>query len=112
MAALGSKGVKISGAWRMENLSDRKRKEIAKKAAAARWAKKARQADSTRATGTGPTSKPSKRPSVPMSTTPCWLNFTGTKLGMTQNCATARPSLSARFLTSSRVVESESKTAA
>jgi hypothetical protein len=37
MAKLGAKGGKISGAKRMKNLSDRKRKEIAKKAAAARW---------------------------------------------------------------------------
>ena len=40
MASLGRKGGKISGAKRMENLSERKRKEIAKKAAAARWSKK------------------------------------------------------------------------
>ena len=39
MAKLGAKGGKVSGAKRMENLSDRKRKEIAKKAAAARWGK-------------------------------------------------------------------------
>ena len=37
MAELGKKGGTISGAKRMENLSDRKRKEIARKAAAARW---------------------------------------------------------------------------
>lgn len=40
MAELGAKGGKTSGAKRMENLSDRQRKDIAKKAAAARWAKK------------------------------------------------------------------------
>lgn len=39
MAELGRKGGKISGAKRMANLSDRKRKEIARKAAAARWGK-------------------------------------------------------------------------
>lgn len=37
MRKLGAKGGKISGARRMENLSDRKRREIAKKGAAARW---------------------------------------------------------------------------
>lgn len=37
MAKLGAKGGKISGAARMENLSAAKRKQIAKKAAAARW---------------------------------------------------------------------------
>jgi hypothetical protein len=42
MSALGRKGGKASGAKRMENLSDRQRKEIAKKAAAARWAKSKR----------------------------------------------------------------------
>jgi hypothetical protein len=40
MANLGAKGGKISGAKRMENLSAKERKTIAKKAAAARWAKK------------------------------------------------------------------------
>jgi len=39
MAALGAKGGKISGAKRMENLSAKRRKEIAKRAAAARWGK-------------------------------------------------------------------------
>lgn len=37
MAKLGAKGGKISGAKRMENLSAKTRKEIAKKAAVARW---------------------------------------------------------------------------
>lgn len=41
MAKLGAKGGTVSGARRMENLSAKKRKEIAKLAAAARW-KKAR----------------------------------------------------------------------
>lgn len=40
MAELGRKGGKVSGAKRMENLSERKRREIAKKAAAVRWAGK------------------------------------------------------------------------
>jgi hypothetical protein len=40
MANLGRKGGTISGAKRMENLSERKRRQIAKKAAAARWGKK------------------------------------------------------------------------
>jgi len=40
MAHLGRKGGKISGAKRMENLSERKRKSIAKNAAAVRWSKK------------------------------------------------------------------------
>jgi hypothetical protein len=40
MAHLGRKGGKISGAKRIENLSERKRKAIAKKAAAVRWSKK------------------------------------------------------------------------
>ena len=40
MAHLGRKGGKISGAKRMENLSGRKRKAIAKNAAAVRWGKK------------------------------------------------------------------------
>jgi hypothetical protein len=40
MAHLGRKGGKISGAKRMENLSERKRKAIARKAAAVRWSKK------------------------------------------------------------------------
>lgn len=38
MAELGKKGGKISGAKRMENLTDRQRSEIALKAATARWA--------------------------------------------------------------------------
>lgn len=40
MRKLGAKGGKISGSKRMENLSERQRKEIAKKAAAARWGRK------------------------------------------------------------------------
>src|SRR5262245_59354266 len=40
MAKLGAKGGKISGAKRMKNLSATERKAIARKAAAARWAKK------------------------------------------------------------------------
>ena len=40
MAHLGRKGGKISGAKRMENLSERKRKAIARKAASVRWGKK------------------------------------------------------------------------
>ena len=40
MAHLGRKGGKISGAKRMENLSERKRKSIAKNAASVRWGKK------------------------------------------------------------------------
>jgi general stress protein YciG len=40
MAELGRKGGQISGAKRMDNLSERRRKEIAKRGAAARWAKK------------------------------------------------------------------------
>jgi hypothetical protein len=39
MSKLGAKGGKISGAKRMENLSERRRKEIAKKAASVRWEK-------------------------------------------------------------------------
>jgi hypothetical protein len=39
MRKLGSKGGKISGAKRMENLSDRQRREIAKNAAVVRWNK-------------------------------------------------------------------------
>lgn len=39
MSELGRKGGKASGAKRMENLTEAKRKEIAKKAAAARWKK-------------------------------------------------------------------------
>lgn len=39
MAKLGAKGGKVSGAKRMENLSDRQRKKIASDAANARWAK-------------------------------------------------------------------------
>ncbi len=42
MAKLGAKGRKVSGAKRMENLSDKTRKEIARKGAAGRWATKAR----------------------------------------------------------------------
>jgi hypothetical protein len=42
MRKLGAKGGKVSGAKRMENLSDKQRKEIASKAAGARWAKKNR----------------------------------------------------------------------
>lgn len=37
MARLGAKGGKISGAKRMTNLTDKQRKDIAKKAAEARW---------------------------------------------------------------------------
>jgi general stress protein YciG len=37
MSDLGRKGGKVSGAKRMENLTPKQRKEIAKKAAAARW---------------------------------------------------------------------------
>jgi hypothetical protein len=37
MRKIGAKGGKVSGAKRMQNLSSRQRKEIAKKAAAARW---------------------------------------------------------------------------
>jgi general stress protein YciG len=40
MAELGKKGGEISGARRMENLSERHRREIATKAARARWAAK------------------------------------------------------------------------
>jgi hypothetical protein len=40
MAKLGAKGGKVSGAKRMENLSPKTRREIAKKAAAARWKNK------------------------------------------------------------------------
>ena len=39
MAKLGRLGGKVSGARRMQNLSDSKRREIAKKAATARWKK-------------------------------------------------------------------------
>jgi hypothetical protein len=39
MAALGRKGGQVSGKRRMANLSDAQRKEIALKAARARWAK-------------------------------------------------------------------------
>ncbi len=39
MAALGAKGGRVSGAKRMENLSDAIRSEIALKAATARWEK-------------------------------------------------------------------------
>ena len=39
MAKLGAKGGKISGAKRMENLSGKQRKDIARRAALARWAK-------------------------------------------------------------------------
>lgn len=40
MAALGRKGGKVSGAKRMDNLTDRQRREIALKAARARWKKR------------------------------------------------------------------------
>ena len=40
MRKLGAKGGKVSGAARMTNLSATKRKQIAKKAAAARWSKR------------------------------------------------------------------------
>jgi general stress protein YciG len=40
MAELGRKGGKVSGAKRMENLSDEKRRAIAKLAARSRWEKK------------------------------------------------------------------------
>jgi hypothetical protein len=40
MSQLGRKGGKVSGAKRMENLTAKQRKEIATKAAAARWRKK------------------------------------------------------------------------
>jgi len=40
MAELGRKGGQASGAKRMENLSDRQRREIALKAAKARWDKR------------------------------------------------------------------------
>lgn len=39
MRAIGKRGGQISGAKRMENLSDRKRREIARNAAKQRWAK-------------------------------------------------------------------------
>ncbi len=39
MAALGRKGGKVSGAKRMTNLTDKQRREIALKAAKARWQK-------------------------------------------------------------------------
>ena len=39
MSALGRKGGKVSGAKRMENLSDKQRRDIALKAAKARWNK-------------------------------------------------------------------------
>lgn len=39
MKALGKRGGKVSGARRMTNLNASQRKEIARKAAAARWAK-------------------------------------------------------------------------
>jgi general stress protein YciG len=39
MSKIGAKGGKVSGAKRMKNLSERQRKGIARKAAAARWAK-------------------------------------------------------------------------
>jgi hypothetical protein len=40
MAQLGKKGGKASGAKRMTNLTEKQRRDIAKKAAAARWTKK------------------------------------------------------------------------
>ena len=46
MADLGRKGGKASGAKRMENLSEKQRREIALKAAKARWGKKNRPAQS------------------------------------------------------------------
>jgi general stress protein YciG len=42
MAELGRRGGKASGAKRMQNLTDKERREIAVKAARARWAKKQR----------------------------------------------------------------------
>jgi hypothetical protein len=40
MAEMGRKGGKIGGKRRLETLSDRRRSQIAKQAAQARWAKK------------------------------------------------------------------------
>jgi hypothetical protein len=40
MSALGKRGGRMSGAKRMENLSDEQRREIASKAARAMWAKR------------------------------------------------------------------------
>jgi len=40
MAKLGAKGGKISGALRLDSPSEKRRKEIARRGAAARWAKK------------------------------------------------------------------------
>ena len=40
MAKLGAKGGRVSGAKQMTNLSDKQRRDIAMKAAAARWGKK------------------------------------------------------------------------
>jgi hypothetical protein len=42
MATQGAKGGRISGAKRMTNLSDKKRREIAMRAAQARWGKLSR----------------------------------------------------------------------
>jgi general stress protein YciG len=42
MSELGRKGGKASGAKRMENLTDKQRRDIARKAASTRWAKKSR----------------------------------------------------------------------
>jgi hypothetical protein len=42
MSALGRKGGQVSGAKRMENLTDKQRRDIAMKAAKARWSAKKR----------------------------------------------------------------------
>jgi hypothetical protein len=44
MAKLGAKGGKVSGAKRMKNLNDSQRREIATRAARARWGKKGNKA--------------------------------------------------------------------
>ena len=44
MAEMGRKGGKIGGKRRLETLSDRRRSQIAKQAAQARWAKKKKSA--------------------------------------------------------------------
>jgi hypothetical protein len=44
MAEMGRKGGKIGGKRRLETLSDRRRSQIAKQAAQARWAKKKKDA--------------------------------------------------------------------
>jgi hypothetical protein len=43
MSQLGSKGAPVGGAQRMESLTDKQRREIAMKAAKARWQKRSAQ---------------------------------------------------------------------